>query len=697
MNREFLFEIGTEEMPPKALKTLMDALVELVAKALRDASLEHGGIRAFATPRRLALYITALAEQQPDSTEERLGPAVSAAYNAAGEPTAAAQGFARSCGVAVQQLAQVPSDKGPRLAYRSSQPGQATVALLPGIVNAALKALPIPRRMRWGSGREEFVRPVHWVVMLYGEDVIAAEILGITAGRHSRGHRFHSNQPVLIDTPASYVELLRAAYVLVDFDERRTLIRDGVEALAQQAGGSAVIDADLLDEVTALNEWPIPLLGNFESRFLEVPAQALVSSMQAHQKYFHLVDGNGALMPRFITVANIDSKDPARVIAGNERVIRPRLSDAAFFFAVDKQTTLAAQRDKLREIVFQQKLGSLFDKTERVATLSAFLAPTFSAPEKAARRAAELSKSDLVSAMVQEFADLQGIMGHQYALHDGEDASVAAALEEQYMPRFAGDELPPSPLGATLAVADRLDTLTGIFALGQVPSGSRDPFALRRASLGVLRILIEGSVDLDLRAALAVAAQQYPAFAKDTALIDRILKYVLERLRSWYEEQGIPPEVFLAVAARPVTNPLDIHFRIQAVHAFNQMPDAKALASANKRVANILAKSDIPALSPSAAAVDQALLEDPAELTLAQAVESCRGVVDPLLKQRRYTEVLTELASLRKPIDQFFDQVMVMSDNEQLRNNRLIVLKTLQSLFLNVADISLLVVDKGAA
>ncbi len=694
MSRDFLFEIGTEELPPKALKTLMTALMELVAEALRHASLEHGSVRGFATPRRLALYIQALPEHQPDSTQERLGPAVSAAFNAAGEPSAAAQGFARSCGVEVQQLTQVESDKGPRLAYRSVQPGQATVALLPAMVNTALKALPIARRMRWGSGREEFVRPVHWVVMLFGEDVITGEILGIMAGRQSRGHRFHCNQPVTISAPANYVDLLRTAHVVVDFDERRALIRNGVEALAQSAGGRAVIDDALLDEVAALNEWPVPLMGDFEPRFLEVPAQALVSSMKAHQKYFHLVDGNGALLPRFITVANIDSRDPASVIAGNERVIRPRLSDAAFFFNFDKQTNLTAQRDKLRDIVFQQKLGSLFDKTERVATLAAYLAPSFKAPESAARRAAQLSKSDLVSAMVQEFADLQGIMGHQYALYDGEEAGVAAALEELYMPRFAGDALPPSPLGATLATADRLDTLTGIFAIGQVPSGSRDPFALRRASLGVLRILIEGQVDLDLRTALTFAATQYPAFADDTALVDRLLKYVLERLRSWYEEQGIPAEVFLAVTARPVTNPLDIHFRVQAVNAFNQMPDAAALASANKRVANILAKSET---ATSSASIDQALLLDPAELALAQAVASCNTVVSPLLEQRRYTEALTQLASLRKPVDEFFDQVMVMAENSEVRNNRLALLKTLQNLFLNIADISLLVVDKGAA
>ncbi len=697
MSRDFLLEIGTEELPPKALKPLMDALVELITEALRNASLEHGGVRGFATPRRLALHITALPERQPDSAQERVGPAVSAAFNAAGEPSPAALGFARSCGVEVQQLTHVESDKGPRLAYRCTQPGQSALALLPDMVNAALKALPIPRRMRWGSGREEFVRPVHWVVMLFGEEVIAAEILGITAGRHSRGHRFHCNQPIAITAPANYVGLLRAGHVLVDFDERRALIRDGIESLAQGIGGQAVIDSALLDEVTALNEWPVPLLGNFESRFLEVPAQALVSSMKAHQKYFHIVGSNGALMPRFITVANIDSKDPARVISGNERVIRPRLSDAAFFFGVDKKTTLAAQRDKLREIVFQQKLGSLFDKTERVATLCAYLAPSFGAPESAARRAAELSKSDLVSAMVQEFADLQGIMGHQYALHDGEDASVAAALEEQYMPRFAGDELPPSPLGATLATADRLDTLTGIFAIGQVPSGSRDPFALRRASLGVLRILIEGRVDLDLRTALTVAATQYSAFAKDTALVDRVLKYVLERLRAWYEEQGIPVEVFQAVTARPLTNPLDIHLRVQAVHAFNQMSDAAALASTNKRVANILAKSDLATASMLADAIDPALLQDAAELALAQAVESCHRVISPLLEQRRYPEALTELASLRKPVDQFFDQVMVMAENAEVRNNRFALLKTLQNLFLNIADISLLVVDKGAA
>ncbi|MEH6617720.1 MAG: glycine--tRNA ligase subunit beta, partial [Porticoccus sp.] len=560
MSADFLVEIGTEELPPKALLTLSNAFRDEILSRLKAEQLVFGEVQTFAAPRRLAVMIKALDEQTPTKEVVAWGPPIKVALDADGNPTRAAEAFAKKNGISLDELAnKVENDgKQDKLCHRATEPGRATTDLVGPIVEAALAGLPIPKRMRWGANREEFVRPVHWIVMLLGSHVVNTQVMGLTAGNTSRGHRFHSNGEIVIQSPTSYQDDLRSAYVITDFSERRELIRQGVIAAAEKSGGIAVISDALLNEVTALNEWPVPLLGSFEERFLAVPAEALVSSMAEHQKYFHVVDSNSQLLPMFITVANIESKDPAQVINGNERVIRPRLADAAFFYETDQKTTLEARRESLKNIVFQAKLGSIFDKTERVANLAELLAPMTGAEPSLARRAAELSKSDLVSEMVGEFDDLQGTMGRYYATNDGEHAEVAEALFEQYLPRFAGDSIPTTPTGATLALADRLDTLVGIFAIGQPPTGSKDPFALRRASLGVLRIIVERGIDLDLQEVLSDATAQHTGLdLKSDAIentVKQVLTYMIERFRAWYEDENIPTEVFQAVAARQLSN-----------------------------------------------------------------------------------------------------------------------------------------------
>ena len=697
MSADFLVEIGTEELPPKALLTLSNAFRDEILTRLSTEQLAFGEVQTFAAPRRLAVVIKGLDEQAPTKEIIAWGPPVKVAFDADGSPSRAAEAFAKKNGVPVDELAnKIENDgKQDKLCHRATEPGRITTNLLGPIVEAALAALPIPKRMRWGARREEFVRPVHWIVMLLGNDIVNAQVMGLSAGNTSRGHRFHSKGDIAIQSPSRYEDSLRSAHVITNFAERRELIRQGVITAAENAGGVAVISDALLNEVTALNEWPVPLLGRFEERFLAVPSEALVSSMAEHQKYFHVVNSDGQLLPMFITVANIESKDPAQVINGNERVIRPRLADAAFFYETDKKSTLEVRRESLKSIVFQAKLGSVFDKTERVARLAEILAPMTGAEPPLARRAAELSKSDLVSEMVGEFDDLQGTMGRYYAINDGEHAEVAEALFEQYLPRFAGDAIPITATGATLALADRLDTLVGIFAIGQPPTGSKDPFALRRASLGVLRIIVERGIDLDLHEVLTAAVSQHTSLGTDSGAIKatskQVLTYIIDRLRSWYEDENIPTEVFQAVAARQLSNPLDIHQRVQAVHAFNQLAEAAALAAANKRVSNILSKqvdSTIPV------EVDNTLLVDSAEKALALSLAELTTEVKPLLQDRDYTEVLKQLARLRQPVDQFFDDVMVMVDDDTLRNNRLALLQQLRNLFLEVADISLLAPSK---
>jgi glycyl-tRNA synthetase beta chain len=710
--RDFLVEIGTEELPPKSLPELSRAFTEGIATLLAEAGLKHGAIVHYAAPRRLAVYVPRLAERQPDQKVERRGPPVSAAFDAKGQPTRAATAFADSCGTDVASLGRVTEPKGEFLHYRGVRPGAGTLSLLPGIVQASLDRLPIARRMRWGAGEAEFVRPVHWVVMLFGRDVVPCTILGVQAGRQTRGHRFHAPKPLNVASPAAYARLLETrGKVLADFGARREHIREGVTALGVSLGGEALVADALLDEVTALVEWPVPVAGRFDDRFLALPPEVVIATVQDHQRYFPVRDAHGSLTQWFITVSNIESADPAQVRAGNERVVRPRLADAAFFWDTDRAQPLAARRDSLGTVTFQTQLGTVLAKALRVAGLAERVAPVAGAEPGLARRAAELAKCDLMTAMVGEFPELQGLMGRYYAMNDGEPGEVAAAIEEQYRPRFAGDALPSTSVGTALAIADKLDTIVGIFAAGQKPSGTRDPFGLRRAALGVLRILIERRLDLDLVAtvtqALAavrqdmfeVAAQQAAAKGRQSAVAagtvapegtdpvaDEVYDYVMERLRAYYLEagSGVTTEMFDAVLARRPASPLDFDARLKALAGFLTLPDAASLASANKRIANILRKAG-DALAPR---VDPARLHHAAELELARALESLREDVEDQLAGRRYEAALRRLATLRPQVDAFFDGVMVMAEDPALRANRLALLAALQRLFLETADLS---------
>ena len=692
MSADLLIELGTEELPPKALKTLIAALQENIAAGLQAEELTYSAIKSFAAPRRLAVIVEQLIGATPQKELIVWGPPKAIAFDKDGQPTKAAQAFAEKNGIDVSALTAESDGKAEKLVARVTTGGKQTVALLSDIVETAFAKLPIAKRMRWGSKRTEFVRPAHWLVMLYGDDVVDAEVLGLKAGRTTRGHRFHYNQPLDLKNASEYVSKLKdTAYVQVDMTERRALIQQQVEAEAKKIGGTAVIDADLLDEVTALVEWPVALTGKFEARFLDVPPEALIASMKEHQKYFHVVDSKGKLLPNFITVANIESKNPAQIIDGNERVIRPRLSDAAFFFDTDKKTTLNALRERLKNIVFQAQLGTIFEKTERVAKLAVYIAEQLKADTKLAERAGQLCKSDLVTEMVGEFDNMQGLAGYYYALNDGENADVAAAMNEQYLPRFAGDELPATTTGAIIALADRLDTISGIFGIGQQPTGSKDPFALRRASIAVLRILVEKKLDLDLRDLLTFAKAQHTALTVGDELVDNILSYMLDRFRAFYEDAQIPAEVFQAVSAKQITVPLDIDQRVQAVFEFSKLPQAQSLAAANKRVSNILSKQT----GDISSTLNESLLSEDAEKKLAQAVNDKTALVTPLFAERAYAKALASLADLQQPVDDFFDGVMVMCEDPALQKNRLALLQQLRGLFLEVADISYLVPAKS--
>ena len=680
--QDFLVELGTEELPPKALKKLAGAFLTGVEKGLKEAGLSYSAARYFAAPRRLAIQVDQLATQQPDRSNQMDGPPVQAAFDADGNPTKAAEGFARKCGVSVAELDQ----SGPKLRFVQSIPGQPATELLPGIVDAALAALPIPKRMRWADRKIEFVRPTQWLVMLFGEQVIPCEILAQTAGNQSRGHRFHHPDSVTISSPAAYAETLRKAYVVADFAERRELISQRVAELAAEQQGTAIVPADLLDEVTSLVEWPVPLVCSFEERFLDVPQEALISTMQDNQKYFCLLDAKGKLLPRFITVSNLESKDPRQIIEGNEKVVRPRLTDAEFFFKQDKKQPLESHNTRLANVVFQAELGSVFDKATRVSNLAGFIAEQIGGDNTNAQRAGLLSKCDLSTEMVGEFPELQGIAGYYYAKHDGEAEDVALALNEQYMPRGAGAELPTTLTGAAVALADKIDTLVGIFGIGMLPTGSKDPYALRRAALGVLRILIEKQLELDLNAALQVAIQQYGAQVKADGLIALVQDFIFDRLRARYEDEGVEVAVYQSVRAVSPVSPLDFDQRVQAVQAFRRLPEAETLAAANKRVSNILSKAE----GEVSAAIDSNLLQEAAEQSLASAIEAAEKGVAPLAKDRQYKDALERLAALREPVDAFFDQVLVNADDPAIKANRYALLARLRGLFLGVADISLL-------
>ena len=678
-----LIELGVEELPPGALAKLAFALRDGIVKGLDDAEVPHGEAYALASPRRLAVRIEALAGKQPDREVEKRGPALAAAFKD-GQPTKAAEGFARSCGVTVDELIHLETDKGTWLGYREQQQGDTVEALLPAIVNTAVHALPVPKNMRWGASRTEFSRPVHWLVLLYGDQVVPASVLDLESGRTTRGHRFHAPTPIELAHAEDYETALENAYVLVDLEHRRERIREQVLAEAEVHDAQAVIDEDLLEEVNGLVEWPVALTGSFDERFLEVPAECLISSMKANQKYFHLLDADGKLKPQFITLANIDSEDPQQVIYGNEKVIRPRLADAAFFFETDRKRTLESRRESLANVVFQHELGSLADKAARTEVVARFIAGKIDGDSQAAARAAQLAKCDLVTEMVLEFPELQGIMGTYYARHDGEPEAVAEAIHEQYLPRFAGDEIPRTSTGLAIALADRLDTLTGIFGIGQRPTGAKDPFALRRATIGVLNILIKGELDLDLRELLELAASQHRDLPKAEGLVDDVLTYMLDRFRAWAQDEALPVDVYLAVRARPVTRPLDFARRLRAVHRFGQREEAVALAAANKRVSNILSKQQ----HDGSIEVNGDLLAEEAEIALANAISDCRDQVEPLFREAEYAQALDILATLRAPVDHFFDDVMVAVEDDAVRANRLALLAGLQALFLEVADIA---------
>jgi len=683
--RDLLVEIGTEELPPKALANLSLAFENGLREGLEKAGLTWSRLRRFATPRRLAVLIENLPLRQPDRALERRGPALSAAFGPDGCPTKAAEGFARSCGVTVADLQKQETDKGAWLVHLNHEPGAATAGLIPGIVDQALAGLPIPKRMRWGNHDDQFVRPVHWAILLFGDEVIPATIMGVSTGRDTRGHRFHHPQPIRITAPADYArQLADEGKVIADFAERRDRVRIQAETVAAELGGSAVIKLELLDEVTALVEWPVALAGNFERRFLDVPAEALISTMQDNQRYFPVVDGQGRLLPHFITMTNLESRDPAQVRAGNERVIRPRFSDAEFFWNQDRRQPLAARMETLKHVVFQQQLGTMDEKSGRVAQLARFIAGPTHGDADGADRAARLAKCDLMTQMVQEFPELQGIMGRYYALHDQESSEVAQALEEHYLPRFAGDRLPATATGRIVALADRLDTLIGIFAIGQAPSGAKDPFALRRAALGVLRILIEGGLELDLLALLERAATSFDPAIRAEHAVDTVFDFIMDRLRSYYLDQGIRPDTFEAVLDCRPTRPLDFDRRVRAVNAFRELPEAAALAAANKRIRNILRKVD--ATLPFEVRPD--LLIEDAEQALAGRLVELSSEVTPLMEVGLYSEALNRLALLREPVDAFFDQVLVMAEDAAVRDNRIALLNELGSLFLRVADFS---------
>lgn len=680
--QDFLVELGTEELPPKALKSLGEAFLEGIEKGLQAAGLEYQSARMYAAPRRLAVLVKTLARQQPERSLNLDGPPLQAAFDKEGNPTQAALGFARKCAV---DLALIDKS-GPKLRFTQRIPGQPAANLLPAIVEDALNDLPIPKRMRWAARKEEFVRPTQWLVVLFGDSVIDCTILAQTSGRVSRGHRFHANHEVRISSPENYAEDLRSAYVIADFAERQQLISQRVAELAAAEQGTAIVPPALLDEVSALVEWPVPLVCSFEERFLEVPQEALITTMQDNQKYFCLLDGNGKLLPRFITVANIESKDPAQIVAGNEKVVRPRLTDAEFFFKQDKRQPLEQRNERLANVVFQAQLGSVFNKAERVSKLAAFIAERIGGDAARAARAGILSKCDLASEMVGEFPEMQGIAGYYYALHDGEPEDVAKALNEQYMPRGAGAELPQTLTGAAVAVADKLDTLVGIFGIGMLPTGSKDPYALRRAALGVLRILIEKQLDLDLLEAVRFAIDQYADKVKASGLADQVLDFIFDRLRARYEDEGVDVAVYQSVRAVTPTAPLDFDQRVQAVQLFRQLPEAAALAAANKRVSNLLGKAE----GAIASTVEAHYFDNPKEFTLYAAIQQADHAVQPLADQRRYRAALELLAGLREPVDAFFEEVLVNAEDPAVRANRYALLSRLRGLFLGVADISLL-------
>ncbi|MFV1997541.1 MAG: glycine--tRNA ligase subunit beta [Acidiferrobacterales bacterium] len=689
LHDDLLIELGTEELPPKALKRLSEALGEYFVAGLKDAGLltEKSTSRNFATPRRLAVSVSAVLLRQPDRETERRGPALQAAFDRDGKATKAAEGFGRSCGVAVEKLERLKTDKGEWLVFRQKEKGRAAKELIPQILDYALKQLPIPKRMRWSDLDAEFVRPVHWLVMLHGDKIVPAESLAVKSGRKTRGHRFHAPGWLSITSAKTYEKTLKQGYVIADYEARQKKIKDGAENLAAKHKGKVVIDDNLLDEVTGLVEWPEPILANFDKEFLDVPAEALISTMQEHQKYFPVTNKNGKLLPYFITISNIKSKQKARVREGNERVIRARFSDAKFFWDTDRKQRLDDHVEKLKDVVFHARLGSVYGEAVLASRVASDVATALGSDTGMAERAGLLAKADLMTAMVNEFPDLQGVMGRYYAEYDGEKPEVAIAIEEQYLPRFAGDRLPTGNTGRALAIADKLETLVGIFGVGEIPTGEKDPFALRRAALGVLRIMIECELDLDLKALIKAALFRHPSLVNQVKFPEQetqVYEFMMDRLRAYYADAGISHDVFEAVRVCNPAQPYDFDKRVRAVMAFRKLKEADSLTAANKRIRNILKQGgDIDWDH-----VSEELLQDPAEKNLANKINSLSKEITPLFDKGDYTTAMKKLAALRPEVDDFFDKVMVMVDEEAVRDNRLALLSGLSQLFLRVADLS---------
>lgn len=683
----FLVEIGTEELPPKALRSLAESFAANFTAELDGADIAHGAVTWFAAPRRLALKVADLAASQPDREVEKRGPAISQAFGSDGQPTKAAEGWARGCGITVDQAERLTTDKGEWLLYRAQVKGQAVSELLVDMTSRALAKLPIPKLMRWADKDTQFVRPVHTVTLLLGSDVIDGEILGIKSGRTIRGHRFMGEAEFTIDNAEQYPAILcERGKVMADYAERKAVIKADAEKAAKALGGQADLTDSLLEEVTSLVEWPVVLTAKFEEKFLEVPSEALVYTMKGDQKYFPVYDKAGKLMPNFIFVANIESSDPQQIISGNEKVVRPRLADAEFFFKTDRKQRLEDNLPRLETVLFQKQLGTLRDKTDRLEALAGWVASKIGADVNHATRAGLLAKCDLMTNMVFEFTDTQGVMGMHYARHDGESEDVALALKEQYQPRFSGDALPSTDVSAALALAEKMDTLAGIFGIGQHPKGDKDPFALRRAALGVLRIIVEKGYQLDLVEMTEEAARLYGDKLTNENVVSDVVEFMLGRFRSWYQELGYSIDTIQAVLARHPTQPADFDARVKAVTHFRSLDEAQALAAANKRVSNILSKSEEKLADNVLASV----LKMPEEVKLATHVVVLQDKLAPMFAERNYQEALVELASLRDIVDEFFANVMVMDEDQAVRINRLTLLSQLRELFLRVADISLL-------
>ncbi len=686
MSQNFLIELGTEELPPTQLRTLAQAFHDNLKAGLTSAELTFDSILWYATPRRMAVKVLGLADRQADKVVEKRGPAVAVAFDADGQPTKAAQGWARGNGITVEQADRLKTDKGEWLLHKEQVEGKATKDIIVELADVALNNLPIAKPMRWADKTTQFIRPVKTLTMLMGGELINGEILGVQSNNVIRGHRFMGESEFTIEHADQYPEILETkGKVIADYDRRKQIIIEGSIEAAKAIGGNVELEDDLVEEVTSLVEWPIVLTAKFEQEFLKVPSEALVYTMKGDQKYFPVYDDNKALLPNFIFVTNIESKDPQQIIEGNEKVVRPRLADAEFFFNTDRKKKLVDRLPMLEKAIFQKKLGTIKDKTDRIVELAAYIAEQIGADVTDTRRAATLAKCDLMTDMVFEFTDTQGVMGMHYARHDGEKEEVAVALNEQYMPRFAGDQLPSSKLASAVAMADKLDTIVGIFGIGQAPKGS-DPFALRRASLGVLRIIVENGFTLDLVDLIAKAQELLGDKLSNDTVADDVLTFMLGRFRTWYQDAGYGVDVIQAVLARTPTKPADFDSRVKAVASFKALEASESLAAANKRVGNILAKYD----GTLSASINAELLVEEAEVALADTLQQLNNKLQSAFENNDYQCALTELAALREPVDAFFDGVMVMADDEAIKQNRLAMLNQLRELFLRTADISML-------